>query len=128
MQVPAFLLRRLYVKGSLHNTDDGFEFELMNTLGAGYADRVLPLQVDGQELPLEQAAFVVDRKRIRFDEISPEQPMTLAMNNALSVSVKGRPLADGKHTLGIGFEVSGMGELQFDVTDAIGEDDGDAGQ
>ena len=35
--VPAFLLRRLYVKKSLRNTEDGFEFELRNRLGSGYA-------------------------------------------------------------------------------------------
>ena len=33
--VPGFLLRRLYVKQSLANTEDGFQFELMNRLGSG---------------------------------------------------------------------------------------------
>lgn len=125
MEVPAFLLRRLYVKGSLRNVDGGFEFDLMNSLGAGYAERVLPLQVDGESIPLERTAFVVQGERIGFDEISPDRPMTLAMNSALTVRVDGRTLEDGKHTLGIGFEVSGMGELQFDVTDVIGVDGDD---
>ena len=35
--VPAFLLRRLYVKGSLRNSDEGVQFQLMNKLGTGYA-------------------------------------------------------------------------------------------
>ena len=41
--VPAFLLRRLYVKGSLRNSDEGVQFQLMNKLGTGYAKRLLPL-------------------------------------------------------------------------------------
>ena len=38
--VPAFLLRRLYVKGSLRNTAAGFEFEIKNGLGSGYIFRL----------------------------------------------------------------------------------------
>ena len=37
VSVPGFLLRRLYVKESLKNTDTGFEFLLRNRLGSGYA-------------------------------------------------------------------------------------------
>ena len=37
ISVPAFLLRRLYVKGSLRNAAGGFEFQMKNGLGSGYA-------------------------------------------------------------------------------------------
>jgi hypothetical protein len=123
VRVPAFLLRRLYVKGSLRNVDGGFEFDLKNSLGSGYAERALPLVIDGEELALDAASFVLDGKAIRFDEVSPEQPMTLGMNRTVTGSVAGRTLAPGKHTLSIGFVVVGMGEMRFDVTDVI---DGDA--
>ena len=49
--VPAFLLRRLYVKKSLRNTENGFEFELRTRLGSGSAFTLQPLTVDGVELP-----------------------------------------------------------------------------
>jgi hypothetical protein len=125
MNVPPFLLRRLYVKGSLRNVDGGFEFDLKNSLGSGYAERALPLIVDGEELPLDAARFVLDGEAIGFDEVSPERPMTLGMNRTVTGLVRGRVLAPGKHTLGIGFVVVGMGEMRFDVTDAIGgEGDG----
>jgi hypothetical protein len=121
MRVPAFLLRRLYVKGSLRNVAGGFEFDLKNTLGSGYAERALPLIVDGDELPLHAARFVLDGEPIGFDEVSPERPMTLGMNRTVTGSVGGRILSPGKHTLSIGFVVVGMGEMRFDVTDAIEE-------
>lgn len=126
MQVPGFLLRRLYVKGSLRNAGGGFEFDLKNSLGAGYAEQVLPLSIDGEEIPTADARFVVDGTVTPFDEISAANPMTLAMNRTVTIGVAGRTLAPGKHRLGIGFVVSGMGSMQFDVTDAIGED-ADAG-
>lgn len=119
MQVPSFLLRRLYVKGSLRNVDGGFAFDLSNTLGSGYADQVLPLRIDGDDVPPASCAFVVDGQPQRFDEISAGSPMTLAMNGTLTVRVHGRPLAAGEHAVEMAFIVTGMGEMRFDMKDTI---------
>jgi hydroxymethylglutaryl-CoA reductase (NADPH) len=119
MKVPAFLLRRLYVKGSLRNIDGGFEFDLKNTLGSGYAEQVLPISIDGEALPAGATRFVVDGVATAFPDVSAENPMTLGMNKAVTIGFDGRTLAPGKHKIGVGFVVTGMGELAFDVTDAI---------
>ncbi len=119
MKVPAFLLRRLYVKGSLRNVDGGIGFDLRNTLGSGYAQRALPLFVDGDEMPLSATRFIVHGEVTPFAEVSSEHPMTLAMNKTVTVSVTGRTLDPGKHKIDIGFVVIGMGEMRFDVTDAL---------
>lgn len=119
MQVPAFLLRRLYVKGSLRNTAAGFAFDLKNTLGSGYAEEVLPLSVDGAELPLAATTFTTDGTSMRFDEVSGERPMTLGMNKLVTIDAKAAALAPGKHTIALGFIVTGMGKMEIEVTDAI---------
>ncbi len=121
MQVPAFLLRRLYVKGSLRNVNGGFEFDLKNGLGSGYAEQVLPLTVDGAEVPIADARFIVDGDVLRFDEVSSERTMTLGLNKIVTIAVDGRTLDAGKHKLGIGFMVTGMGKMEFDVTDVLGD-------
>lgn len=123
MQVPAFLLRRLYVKGSLRHEGDGFAFDLKNSLGSGYAERVLPLVIDGEELPLDTVSFLVDGESLRFDEVSPERTMTLGMNKLVTIAATGRRLEPGKHKIGVGFRVTGMGEMKFDVTDALADSD-----
>ena len=119
MQVPAFLLRRLYVKGSLRNENGGFAFDLKNSLGSGYAEQVLPVSIDGEEMPVAAAAFTVDGETVRFGDVSADRPMTLGLHRVVTISVDGKTLAGGKHKLGIGFVVTGMGKMQFDVTDAI---------
>ena len=124
MQVPSFLLRRLYVKGSLRNVHGGFALDLMNSLGSGYAEQVLPVSLDGEGLPLDAASFTVDGETLRFADVSAERTMTLALNKTVTITVGGRTLADGKHRVGMGFVVTGMGEMQFDVTDAIGDEAG----
>ena len=119
MKVPAFLLRRLYVKGSLHNVDGGFEFQLKNSLGSGYAEKTLPLVVDEVEIPAEDAAFVQDGQVLPFTAVTPENTVTLGMNQVSTVRVTNRTLEAGKHKLVIGFIVTGMGELRFDVNDVV---------
>jgi hypothetical protein len=119
MEVPSFLLRRLYVAGSLRNTNSGFAFDLRNSLGSGYAERVFPVTIDGAEYPLAATRFVTGQESLRFADVSPSRPMTLAMNRTLAVIIDGEPLSDGKHTIGLGFFVVGMGEMRFEVSDAI---------
>ena len=121
MKVPAFLLRRLYVKGSLRNENGGFAFDLKNSLGSGYAEEVLPLVVDGEPLPIAKTRFTISGESVLFSEVSSERPFTLAMNKIVTIDVTDRSLEPGKHKLGIGFIVTGMGRMEFDVTDAIGD-------
>ncbi len=117
--VPGFLLRRLYVKQSLRNTDRGIEFELRNRLGSGYAHRMLPLTVDGDELPLEGSYFVLDGAETAFSMVSKDRTFTLAMNKSITIQADGVKLDPGPHKIGMGFEVPGLGALKFDVTDIV---------
>ncbi len=107
------------MKGSLRNTDGGFAFDLKNSLGSGYAEQVLPITLDGDELPVETARFVVAGEATGFADVSADRPMTLGMNRVVTIAIAGHRLEAGKHKLGIGFVVAGMGTMQFDVTDAI---------
>ena len=123
MKVPGFLLRRLYVKGSLAATEDGFEFQIRNRLGSGYARRLLPLTLDGVELDMAQTTFEVDGKRVAFDAVGNDVPFTLAMNKTTTIVYSGGAEAvltagADTHKIGMRFEVAGLGELGFDFTDA----------
>ena len=119
--VPGFLLRRLYVKQSLANTEDGFRFELMNTLGSGYSHKVHPLSVDGVEVPIDSARFEIEGASIRFDEVTERNTLSLAMNKTIVVRVTGARLEPGAHKIGMGFDVPGLGTLRFDFTDVVSD-------
>ena len=117
--VPGFLLRRLYAKQSLANTEDGFQFELVNRLGSGYAHRVHPLTVDGAEVPIDSAEFDLEGASIRFDQVTEQRTLTLAMNKTIVVRVTGTVLEPGAHKIGMRFDVPGLGTLSFDFTDTV---------
>ena len=116
LKVPGFLLRRLYVKGSLRATSDGFVLDFMNTLGSGYARRLLPVAVNGVEVDLSDCYFVVDG----VADVTPETPFSLALNRTSTLGVRGVTLPDGAVTLRLGFEVQGLGDLSFEITDEAG--------
>lgn len=121
MKVPGFLLRRLYVKGSLKRTGDGFEFQLRNRLGSGFARKLLPLTVDGEEIDMADTTFEVDGQLLSFDRVSQDTPFTLAMNKTTTIRARGAPLDSSPHKMGMRFEVAGLGELGFDFTDIPGD-------
>ena len=119
ISVPSFLLKRLYVKGSLHNNEQGFQFELKNTLGSGYGNELLPLTLDGKELPREGSYFILDVEEVSFSAVNKEKTFTLPMNRTLTILVKGVTLSEEPHKIGLSFVAEGLGKLSFEVTDVV---------
>ena len=117
--VPGFLLRRLYVNGSLTNTDDGFQFEILNSLASGYAHKVHPLTVDGAEVPAGASEFDFEGIATRFEDVSNLRPLTLALNRRVTVRVSGTRLEPGERRIGMAFDAPGLGTLRFDFTDTV---------
>ncbi|MBI2856542.1 MAG: hypothetical protein HYX93_06830 [Chloroflexi bacterium] len=119
--VPGFLLRRLYVKGSLRNSGEGFLFKLKNQMGSGYARKLMPLTVDGEGVPAKDCFFTAQEERFPFSAVSEETPFTLTLNRTTTIEVVGRTLDKGSHKIGLAFEVAGLGHLSFDFVDVVQE-------
>lgn len=119
VSVPGFLLRRLYVKGSLKNAARGFEFELRNSLGSGYSPKVWPLKVDGEELQATASYFIVDGKETPFSDVSSDNTFSLEVSKTITIWTDGVVLDPGVHTIEMGFDVPGLGTMRFDFTDEV---------
>ncbi len=119
--VPAFLLKRLYVKGSLKPTADGFEFRVLNKLGSGYATEMLPVTLDGTAFPLEQSYYRPDDgEEVLFSEVGAGKTLTLEVGKGLMIGVHEVPApAAGPHKVGLGFVVQGISPLSFEVSDVV---------
>ena len=121
--VPAFLLRRLYLKQSLRNTLDGVEFLLKNNLGSGYAHKMQPLKIDGEPVDLDKTLFFTEGQGpVPFSAVSKEKTFTLAMNKSITIRAEDVKLQSGPHKIEMGFDVPGLGTLRFDFTDSIGDE------
>ncbi len=119
MQIPTFLLRKLYVKGSLENVDDGFKFKLKNSISTATAVDFKPLKVNGNEYPLETTVISSEVGEIAVNAISKENSFAIKVGLDITVHVKGDQLAAGEHTIDIALATTEVGDLAFDVKDTI---------
>ena len=121
VSVPSFLLRKLYVKGSLKNTEKGFQFQLRNSLGSGYAHKMMALEVDDRILDITNCFFWQNEKRQCFDQVSTSNTFTLAMNSDITIQVDNIELDSNPHKITMAFDVPGLGNLKFNFTDQTSE-------
>ena len=116
--VPAFMLKKLYLKGSLKNTEQGFQFQIRNTLAPGTITAMEPVVVDGVAYLLADT-LIVAKEPISATDISKERPVTFGINSLVTMVVKGARLAAGEHSVVIGVQTKEAGELKWDVTDTV---------
>jgi hydroxymethylglutaryl-CoA reductase (NADPH) len=119
LQIPTFLLRKLYVKGSLENVDDGFLFKLKNTISLATAVHIEPMKVDGNEYPLDATIISSEDGETAGNEISEGNAFPIKVGLEITIHVKGEQLSEGEHTIDISLTTKEVGKLAFDVTDTI---------
>ena len=121
--VPAFILRRLYVKNSLRNTQRGWRFTLRNSLGSGYAVGLVPLKLDeSQEIPMSVTWFENDGEEVTFDQVTEDNTFGLKMNKEIVINVDSDQLEPGDHNVYFGCIIPGIGKIGFDFNDVISSD------
>ena len=119
MKVPAFLLRRLYVPGSLRTTDQGWEFTLRNSLGSGEAVALEPQVDDGEVVPAESCFFHLEDTTMPFSGVDDEHRFGLAAGKDIVISATAPGLAAGSHTVVMAFTVPAFGRLELAFTDDV---------
>ncbi|MBS3795263.1 MAG: hydroxymethylglutaryl-CoA reductase [Candidatus Thorarchaeota archaeon] len=119
LQIPAFLLRKLYIKGSLENVDDGFKFKIKNSLSPGTATEMDPIKIDDTEYPLEDTVVSSEDVEVKGSEVSADNPIPIKVGVELVIMVKGEQLEEGEHKIDIGLQTKEAGKLAFDVKDAL---------
>ncbi len=119
VKVPGFLLKKLYVKKSLKNTDDGFEFELNNVLADATIVEPLTITVDKEEIPQGNVKIVFDGNEINSSEISSNNPIPFKVKTRITVRVLGKKLEPGKHSIELKTKAKEYGELKFTFKDEV---------
>ena len=111
--VPEFLLRKLFVKGSLKRRPDGFEFQLNNTL-MPVSVTSLHIAADGHPIPILKLFLKFPgRPEIPAAFVSEVHPVELPLNTPLTV----RAVASGElpRRLVIEAESNEVGRLKFSI-------------
>jgi hypothetical protein len=119
MFISSSMLERVYVRGSLKNTETGYEFKIKNNIDNGTLSGVKSLLVDGNDVPVAGVTMKTTAGERRAEEITYRSPLPLYYNSEASVRVAGEPLADGAHSLVLSVVVSEAGTIQLKFSDEI---------
>lgn len=116
--IPAFMLKQMYVKGSLHNEADGFSLTVRNHLAPGTLVGV-GLAVDGVLLDAAQITVVVGDTRTPAPAVTADAPLPFPTNTPLTLAVTGPTLPPGAHTLALQAHTREIGAVTIEVNDSI---------
>jgi hypothetical protein len=116
---PAFLLAKLYVKGSLKNTEDGFEFALKNIIDSTSLVGVGPIVAAGKENTAEVITLTMGDKTLKGTELSAANSIPVTMGIPMKIRISGEKLAAGPQKVSVTATSSDIGKIKFDFTDTI---------
>jgi hypothetical protein len=119
MFISPSLLDRVYVRGSLKNTDTGYELKLKNNIDNGTLSGVKSLTVDGTPIALSDVTLKTTAGEKKAEEISYRSPLPLYYNSEASVRITGENLAQGAHSLVLSIAVYEAGTIQLKINDEI---------
>ncbi len=119
MSVPSFLLKKLYVKGSLKNTEGGFELAIRNTLAPGTLIGMGPVTIDEATYQPDAVTLKSPQGEVHGGEVSSKNPVTFAMNVEVKITVRGKPLTPGQHRIVFSVMTREIGRVEFDVSDSL---------
>jgi hypothetical protein len=116
---PSYLLQKVYLKGSLKNNEDGYEFALKNIVDTGTLVGLNPLVVDGENIPPAMIRLVSNGEEVYGNQITQRNPMPLPVQAQAQFVVKGDPLSLGQHEIAISLVTREIGLVKFKITDMI---------
>lgn len=119
--VPATLLRRLYVPGSLRNVETGFVLSLKNLIAPGTIVSVGPVVVDGMTWGPDRITVTGKGQPRPAERISAKSPLPFPINQVVTVQVTAAPLAGGLHSLRVTVLTREVGELVVEAEDRLNE-------
>ncbi|OQA42133.1 MAG: hypothetical protein BWY52_02323 [Chloroflexi bacterium ADurb.Bin325] len=116
---PPSMLANVYVKGSLKNTEDGFEFALKNNIESTMLSGVGPIVVGGQSYSGAAITLTVGDRVWQADQIGWRNLVPASVGVSINVRVQGAPLPSGPVKLSLTAASADIGSLTFEVTDTI---------
>ena len=118
--IPSTILKKLYNRSSLRNTDNGVCFSVKNRLSPASLEQIHHVVLNGQHIP-------GDRVTVNFssgaeypaDQINPDNPVNFPLASLLTFNLSADPLDVGKHDLELALECQPFGRLELKVSDLL---------
>jgi len=117
--IPSFLLAKLYVKGSLKNTDSGFEFALKNIIDSTMLIGIGPITTGEKSYEDTAITMKLPDKTVSGAELSRQNSIPVRMGVPITVSIAGDKLVEGAQRITVAATTSDIGKIKFDINDTV---------
>ena len=117
--IPSFLLAKLYVKGSLKNNENGFEFSLKNIIDSTMLIGIGPIAVGEKTYEGDVVTMTAGDRTVNGTELSRNNPVPVRMGTPLKVIVAGEKLAAGAQKVSVSATTTDIGKIKFDISDTV---------
>lgn len=87
--IPEFLIKRVYKKGSLKQTEDGVSFELKNVLGPGFISGFNFVQINDLMFGADKVKFITQGAEISATSVSEENPIGFRLGQEGTLILQG---------------------------------------
>ncbi|MGQ4892213.1 MAG: C-glycoside deglycosidase beta subunit domain-containing protein [Candidatus Njordarchaeia archaeon] len=119
VKVPSFMLKKLYIKKSLINAEDGFQFQIKNTLVNATLVEPIKVYIDNKPVDSENILIILPDRKLKSNEISADSPAPFRVKEQVIIRVVGNQLKEGTHTIGLETKTKEYGEIKFEVKDEV---------
>lgn len=118
--IPEFLMKRVYKKGSLKQTEDGVCFELKNVLGPGFISGFNFVKINDAVFEPEKVKFVTQGTEISAIEVNEENPIGFRLGQEGTLILNGaKCLKEGINQIIIELMNPEAGKVQLSLSDSF---------
>ena len=117
--IPDFLMKRVYKKGSLKQTEDGVCFELKNVLGPGFISGFSFVKINDATFEPNQVRFITQGVEIPIETVSEANPIgfRLGQEGTLILKDAAQHLKEGINQIIIELMNPEAGKVKLSLTD-----------
>ena len=116
--IPDFLMKRVYKKGSLKQTEDGVCFDLKNVLGPGFISGFSFVKVNDDVFEADKVKFVTQGSEIPAEAVNEENPIGFRLGQEGTLILQGaKCLKDGINQIIIELMNPEAGKVKLSLSD-----------
>jgi len=118
--IPEFLMKRIYKKGSLEQTDDGVKFDLKNVLGPGFISGFILVKINDAVFGADKVKFLTQGTEIPAETVSEENPISFRLGQEGTLILQGaKCLQEGINQIIIELVNPEAGKVRLSLSDSF---------
>ena len=116
--IPEFLMKRIYKKGSLKQTEEGICFDLKNVLGPGFISGFNFIKINDATFSPDKVKFITQGAEIQAETVSEENPIGFRLGQEGTLILQGaKCLREGINQIIIELMNPEAGKVKLSLSD-----------